>query len=199
MRVAFGPSLVALVVIAAVTLVQLVLANSDLTGTLGAVASLWLAVHLVPVSIAGQQIAALPLVPAGLMVWATARRTARITPGRGSWFVIRWIVASAVGGPLLIAAVALAVIGDAASVIAELQTPNALRAFAGVLAVQGLGALIGVGSRIGRRHWELRRRGVGEAPMRGQRLGIAAEPQVFAGIVGRRGQRKNHGARDLAR
>ena len=154
MRVAFGPSLVALVVIAAVTLVQLVVANSDLTGTLGAVASLWLAVHLVPVSIAGQQLAALPLVPAGLMVWATARGTAQVTPPRGSWFVIRWIVASAVGGPLLIAAVALAVVHDAASVIAELQTPNALRAFAGVLAVQGLGALIGVGSRIGTRAWD---------------------------------------------
>lgn len=150
-RVAFGPSLVALVVIAAVTLVQLVVANSDLTGTLGAVASMWLAVHLVPVSIAGQQLAALPLVPAGLMVWATARSTAQITPPRGSWFVIRWIVASAVGGPLLIAAVALAVVHDAASVIGELQTPNALRAFAGVLLVQGLGALIGVGSRIGPR------------------------------------------------
>lgn len=150
-RVAFGPSLVALVVIAAVTLVQLVVANSDLTGTLGAVASMWLAVHLVPVSIAGQQLAALPLVPAGLMVWATARRTAQITPARGSWFVIRWIVASAVGGPLLIAAVALAVVHDASSVMGELQTPNALRAFAGVLLVQGLGALIGVGSRIGPR------------------------------------------------
>jgi hypothetical protein len=153
-RVAFGPSLMALVLIAAVVLVQLVVANSDLTGTLGAVASLWLAVHLVPISIAGQQLAALPLVPAGLMVWATARGTARITPPRGSWFVIRWIVSSAVGGPLLIAAVALAVVHDAASVIAELQTPNALRAFAGVLMVQGLGALIGVGSRIGRRPWD---------------------------------------------
>lgn len=144
----------ALVVIAAVTLVQLVVANSDLTGTLGAVASLWLAVHLVPISIAGQQLAALPLVPAGLMVWATARSTAQVTPPRGSWFVIRWIVSSAVGGPLLIAAVALAVVHDAASVIAELQTPNALRAFAGVLAVQGLGALIGVGSKIGTRVWD---------------------------------------------
>ncbi len=154
MRVAFGPSLVALVVIAAVTLVQLVVANSDLTGTLGAVASMWLAVHLVPVSIAGQQLGALPLVPVGLMVWATARRTAQVTPPRGSWFVIRWIAASAVGGPLLIAAVALAVVHDAASVIAELQTPNALQAFAGVLAVSGLGALIGVGSRIGPRAWD---------------------------------------------
>ena len=148
MRVAFGPSLVAIVVLAAITLVQLVVANSDLTGTLGAVASLWLAVHGVPVSIAGQQLGALPLAPVALMVWATARATAQITPARSSWFVIRWIVASAVGGPLLIAAVALAVIHDAASVITELQTPNALRAFAGVAAVHGLGAAIGVWPRI---------------------------------------------------
>lgn len=153
-RVAFGPSLVALLVIAALTLVQLVVANSDLTGTLGAVASMWLAVHLVPVSITGQTLGALPLVPAALMVWATARRTAQITPPRGSWFVLRWIVLSAIGGPMLIAAIALAVVHDAASVIAELQTPNALRAFVGVLVVQGFGALVGVGSRIGPRVWD---------------------------------------------
>lgn len=150
-RVAFGPSLVALVVIAAVTLVQLVVANSDLTGTLGAVASMWLAVHGVPVSIAGQQLGALPLAPMAAMVWATARRTAQITPPNGSWYVVRWIVASALGGPLFVAAVALAVVHDAASVITDLQTPNALRAFAGVLAVHGLGAVIGVVAKVGRR------------------------------------------------
>lgn len=147
-RVAFGPSLVAVVVIAAITLVQLVVANSDLTGTLGAVASIWLAVHQVPVSIAGQQLGALPLAPVALMVWATARTTAQVTPERCSWFVIRWIVASALGGPLLVAAVSLAVVHDAASVITDLQTPNALRAFAGVAAVHGLGAGIAVWPRV---------------------------------------------------
>jgi hypothetical protein len=151
-RVAFGPSLVALVVIAAVVLVQLVVANSELTGTLGAVASVWLAAHLVPITIAGQQIGVLPLAPAALMIWATARVTAQITPPRGSWFVIRWIVASALGGPLFLTALALAVVHDAASVITELQTPNALGAFTGVLAVHGIGALIGVGSRV-RARW----------------------------------------------
>ncbi len=98
-RVAFGPSLVAVVVLAAITLVQLVVANSDLTGTLGAVASLWLAVHQVPISIAGQQLGALPLAPVAFMVWATARTTAQITPERSSWFVVRWIVASAPDEP----------------------------------------------------------------------------------------------------
>ena len=147
-RVAFGPSLVALVVIAAVVLVQLVVANSELTGTLGAVASVWLAAHLVPISIGGQQIGVLPLAPAALMIWATARSVAQITPPQGSWFVIRWIVASALGGPLFLTALALAVVHDAASVITELQTPNALAAFSAVLAVHGLGALIGVGRRV---------------------------------------------------
>lgn len=150
-RVAFGPSLVAIVIIAAITLVQLVVANSDLTGTLGAVASMWLAVHGVPVSIAGQQIGVLPLAPIAAMAVATARSTARITPEQGSWFVIRWIIASALGGPLLVAAVAMAVVHDAASVITALQTPSALRAFAGVLVVHGIGAVVGVASRVGGR------------------------------------------------
>lgn len=149
-RVAFGPSLLALVLIAAVVLVQLVVANSDLTGTLGAVASMWLAAHQVPVSIGGQQLGALPLAPAALMVWASARTTARITPPDGSWLVIRWIIGSAVGGPLLIAAMSLAVVHDAASVITSLQTPNALRAFAAVATVHGLGAVIGARSALRR-------------------------------------------------
>ncbi len=148
-RVAFGPSLVALVVIAAVTLLQLVIANSDMTGTLGAIASMWLAVHQVPISIAGHQLAVLPLLPVLLMVWGTARTTARATSPRASWFVARWIIASAIGGPLLFAAIALAVIHDASSVITELQTPNALRAFSSVLVVHAIGAVIGVGSQIG--------------------------------------------------
>ena len=150
-RLAFGPSLVALAILAAITLVQLVAASSDLTGTLGAVASMWLAVHLVPVTIAGQQLGVLPLVPAAAMVWAAARSSAHITPPGASWFVARWIVASAIGGPLLIAALSLAIVHDAASVITDLQTPNALQAFTLVLLVHGAGALIGVGSRLGHR------------------------------------------------
>lgn len=151
LRVAFGPSLVALVIIAAVVLIQLLIANSDMTGASGAIASMWLGVHQVPVSIAGRQLAVLPLLPVLAMVWGTARMTANATSGRASWFVIRWIVASALGGPLLIAAICLAVIHDASSVLTELQTPNALRASCGVLAVHGIGAGIGVGSHVGRR------------------------------------------------
>jgi hypothetical protein len=151
LRVAFGPSVVALVVIAAVVLLQLLIANSDMTGALGAIASMWLGVHQVPISIGGRELGVMPLLPVLLMVWGTARTTAHATPATASWFVTRWIVASALGGPLLIAAIALAVIHDAASVITELQTPSALRAFASVLVVHAIGASIGVGSRVGRR------------------------------------------------
>lgn len=143
LRVAFGPSVVALGVIAAVTLIQLLIANSDMTGAFGAIASMWLGVHQVPVSIGGRELGVMPLLPVLLMVWGTARTTAAAA-ARSSWFVVRWVVASALGGPLLIAAFSLAVIHDAASVITELQTPDASRAFAGVLAVHAIGALIGV-------------------------------------------------------
>ncbi|OBJ67978.1 DUF6350 family protein [Mycobacterium sp. 1274756.6] len=149
--VAFGPALVALVVIAAITLLQLLIANSDMTGALGAIASMWLGVHLVPITIGGSQLGVLPLLPTALMIWGVARTTAQATAPQGSWLVTRWIAASAVGGPLLIAAIALAVIHDAASVITELQTPNALRAFSSVLVVHAIGAALGIGSRVGRR------------------------------------------------
>ncbi|MBI2702775.1 MAG: hypothetical protein HYX31_27275 [Mycobacterium sp.] len=150
-RVAFAPAVVALVVIAAVTLLQLLIANSDMTGALGAIASMWLGVHQVPISIGGRELGVMPLLPVMLMVWGTARTTARATSPYSSWLVIRWVVASALGGPLLIAAIALAVIHDASSVLTELQTPSALRAFTSVLVVHAIGAAIGVWSQAGRR------------------------------------------------
>ncbi|WP_223163928.1 cell division protein PerM [Mycobacterium simiae] len=150
-KVAFAPAVVALVIIAAVTLLQLLIANSDMTGALGAIASMWLGVHTVPISIGGRELGVMPLLPVLLMVWGTARTTALATAPNSSWLVVRWVVASALGGPLLIAAIALAVIHDASSVITELQTPNALRAFISVLVVHAIGATMGVWSRVGRR------------------------------------------------
>ncbi|TAM71605.1 MAG: hypothetical protein EPN51_06210 [Mycobacterium sp.] len=143
--------MVALVIIAAVTLIQLLIANSDMTGALGAIASMWLGVHQVPISIGGRELGVMPLLPALLMVWATARSTARATSPHSSWLIVRWVVASALGGPLLMTAIALAVIHDASSVITELQTPSALRAFFSVLVVHAAGAGIGVWSRVGPR------------------------------------------------
>lgn len=150
LRVAFGPSIVALVIIAAIVLLQLLIANSDMTGALGAIASIWLGVHQVPVSIAGTALGVMPLLPVLLMIYGTARTTAAATTST-SWFVTRWVVASALGGPILFTAICLAVIHDAASVLTELQTPDATRAFGGVFVVHLIGAVLGVGSRLGPR------------------------------------------------
>lgn len=150
-RVAFAPAVVALVIVAAIVLLQLLIANSDMTGALGAIASMWLGVHTVPISIGGRELGVMPLLPVLLMVWATARTTALATSPYSSWLIVRWVVASALGGPLLITAIALAVIHDASTVITELQTPSALRAFTSVLLVHAIGAAIGVWSRVGGR------------------------------------------------
>ena len=83
LRVAFGPSVVALGVIAAVVLLQLLIANSDMTGALGAIASMWLGVHQVPVSIGGSELGVMPLLPVLAMVWGTARTTAAATSPQG--------------------------------------------------------------------------------------------------------------------
>jgi hypothetical protein len=112
---------------------------------------MWLGAHGVPVMIGGRELSVMPLLPVLAMVWGVARTTARATPATGSWFVIRWIAASAIGGPLLMTAIALAVIHDAASVLTELQTPDALTAFGAVLIVHGIGVVIGVGSKAGHR------------------------------------------------
>ncbi|MDR3662829.1 MAG: DUF6350 family protein, partial [Mycobacterium sp.] len=148
LRVAFAPSAIALAIIAALTLIQLIIANSVLTGAFGAMASMWLAVHGVPVSDGGAELGLMPLAPLLAMVWGTARTTAAATRPGASWFVVRWVVASALGGPLLIAAICVAVIHDASSVLTELQTPSALQAFGCVLAVHAVGAALGVGSRL---------------------------------------------------
>ena len=149
-RVAFGPAVVSLGIVAAVTLLQLLIANSDMTGALGAIASIWLGIHDVPISIGGHELGVMPLLPVLLIIWGTARSTARATSPQSSWLVVRWVVASALGGPLLLTAIALAVIHDASSVITELETPNALRAFTSVLVVHLVGAAFGVWSRLGR-------------------------------------------------
>ncbi|CKN60460.1 integral membrane protein [Mycobacterium tuberculosis] len=87
-RVAFGPGVVALGIIAAVTLLQLLIANSDMTGAWGAIASMWLGVHLVPISIGGRALGVMPLLPVLLMVWATraARRGPHPHSRQGSLF-----------------------------------------------------------------------------------------------------------------
>lgn len=140
--VAFRPSGVLLAVVSVVVVLTLVLAGSDLTGTFGALAGTWLAVHQVPLGIAGATLSLLPILPTLLLVRGVARQVARaVTPSSTRRDVV-WVIAAALGGPLAMAVVMLAMIGDASTVIA-MSTPGFFATVGWVLAVHGLGAAIG--------------------------------------------------------
>src|SRR3546814_9854179 len=67
LTVAFRPSGLTMLLIAAVVVVTLVSASSDLTGTFGAIATTWLVIHQVPATISGVQLGVLPLLPTAVM------------------------------------------------------------------------------------------------------------------------------------
>ncbi len=144
--VAFRPAIVTLTLLAALILVVLVAANSELTGTAGAIAAVWLAVHQVPITISGTTIGVLPLLPTIGLLWLVARECARAIDEKTTNTDVARVIAAAVGGPLVITVVCLAVIKDASGVIA-LEPPNTLAAFAWVLVLHLGGALVGVGTQ----------------------------------------------------
>ncbi|WP_328813249.1 cell division protein PerM [Rhodococcus sp. NBC_00297] len=142
LTVAFRPVGLLLAVVTAVVLVTLVSANSDLTGTFGALAATWLAVHQVPLGIAGATLSILPLLPTLVLVHAVSSAVARPLTDASTRRDIGWVVGAAIAGPLAMAAVMLAMIHDASTVIA-LSTPNALATFGWVILVHGIGTAIG--------------------------------------------------------
>lgn len=142
LQVAFRPVGTLLALVTAVVLVTLVSANSDLTGTFGALAALWLAVHQVPLGIAGATLSVLPLLATALLVRAVATIVAKSVDESSTRRDIAWVVGAGLAGPLAMSAVMLAMIHDASTVIA-LSTPDALATFGWVLLVHGIGVMIG--------------------------------------------------------
>lgn len=147
--VAFRPTVLALVIIATCVLVTLVASNSELNGTSGAIAASWLAVHQVQLTVSGVSLGVLPLLPTLLMVWACAKACARTVTEESPSYERWWVLGAALSGPLLVTAIALAVVQDASEVI-PLASPNVLAAFGWVLAVHLTAAGIGMGSRLWR-------------------------------------------------
>ncbi|MDV7243858.1 MULTISPECIES: DUF6350 family protein [Rhodococcus] len=148
LAVAFRPAAVTIVLLSALIVVTLVAANSDLTGTFGAIAASWLAIHQVPVTVDGTVLGVLPLIPTAGMVWAVARGCAGAVDVASSRRRVLRVVGAAVCGPLVITAISLAVIADASAVIA-LWPPNTLAAFGWVLFVHLLAAGLGVAVTMG--------------------------------------------------
>jgi hypothetical protein len=191
--VAFTVPALALVTLIVVMLTVLLLAGSGLTGLPSAIASSWLAIHQVPVTISGVTIGVLPLLPTLVVAIGTARLTTRAIGGSGSTqsghtkrsahdlFDVGAVVCSAIVGPLLITAMSLAIVMDGGSVL-PVQTPNALLAFAYTIGIHGGAALAGV--TWVRRHDFAARWGMSYADRRGFRYGLVAVlALVVAGAV----------------
>ena len=143
LAVAFRPAGVTVVLLSALIVVTLVAANSDLTGTFGAIAASWLAIHQVPLTIDGTSLGVLPLIPTAGMMWVVARGCAAVVHPASSRRHALQVIGAAVAGPLVVTAISLAVIADASAVI-PLSSPNALAAFGWVLFVHLLASAIGV-------------------------------------------------------
>ncbi|MEU4317079.1 DUF6350 family protein [Nocardia sp. NPDC024068] len=141
--VAFRPAAFALAAIVVTMLATLLTAGSDLTGLSGSVAAGWLAVHQVPLVIGTTTLSLLPVLPTALLVFAAAREAAGAVDTEPTRADLGWLCGAAVGGPLLITAVCLAVTQDASGSIA-LQRPNPLAAFFWVLVLHAAATFGGV-------------------------------------------------------
>ena len=140
----------AILLISAVVVVTLVSASSDLTGTFGAIATTWLAIHQVPVVIDDVQLGVLPLLPTALMMWVVARRCASAATLAETRIAVARLVGAAVAGPLTVTAICLVVVADASAAI-PLSSPNALSAFGWVAGIHLVAATVGVVVA----HWQI--------------------------------------------
>ncbi|MEV6767565.1 DUF6350 family protein [Nocardia sp. NPDC051030] len=144
--VAARASCITLLLIFAIVYGTLFAAGSGMVGSSGAIAASWLAVHQIPLVIGKTGIGLWPLLPTALMLWLVVRDCARAAEPECTRADLGWIAGAAVGGPLLITAVCLAVADDASGVVA-LQPPNTSLAFAWVIGLHLLAAALGIGSR----------------------------------------------------
>lgn len=141
--VACGPAIASAAIVTALVLVTLVAAGSDLTDVGASAAASWLAAHQVPMTITGNPLSVLPLLPTGLLVWATARSTAAATAAGQD---PRWVLSAALAGPAVLAVLALILVHGFAGQL-PLAGPPVVASLLIVLGVHLTGAVIGLAQR----------------------------------------------------
>jgi hypothetical protein len=142
-RLAFGTTAVTIVVLGVIATLTLVAVGDGLGSLPATVASMWLGIHQIPLTIGDVTIGVLPLAPTFVMMAAVARATARVTDTDRPLSEVTAVVLSAIGGPLLATILSLAVVMDASTVM-TVQSPDALLAFACTFGVHAVAAVIGV-------------------------------------------------------
>lgn len=170
-RLAFGTTAITLAILIVIAALTLVLVGDGLGSLPATVASMWLGIHQIPLTIGEVTIGVLPLAPTLVLVAAVARATTRATDVDRPHREVTAVILSAIGGPLLATILSLAVVMDASTVM-TIQSPDALPAFACTLAVHAVGAAIGVGLK----WWStlVGRAGVADWVLSGLRCGVVA-------------------------
>ncbi len=138
-----GPSIASAAIVTALVLVTLVAGGSDFTDVGASAAATWLAAHQVPLNISGSPLSVLPLLPTGLLIWATYRSTAGDPVADED---PRWVLGAALGGPLVLAAMALTVTHGFAGAV-PVAGPPVVPTVLIVLGVHALGAVLGLAQR----------------------------------------------------
>lgn len=175
--VAFAVPVLALAVIVVGLLAVLLMADSSLSGMASAIGSVWLAIHQVPVTLTGVTVGVLPLLPTILIALTTAFFAGSATQGKRGLSELLAVALAAIAGPMLVTAMALAVVMDGASVM-PLQSPNPLQAFAYTLGIHAVAAGVAIGWR--RRADVLASSAVTIGDLRGLRYGLIAVLALLA-------------------
>lgn len=153
--VAFGPAMITAAVAAVISVAVLLMEDGSLAPAPATVSALWLAVHHVPITVSDISLSILPLIPMLALVAGVARVTRRAAGAESTVTELRNIALCAVAGPLLLTAIALAVVSDAAGEY-TVGVPPPFAAFAWTIGVH----LVGTGIGFAPGYW---RRGVGLA------------------------------------
>ncbi|WP_155976944.1 DUF6350 family protein [Nocardia sp. 348MFTsu5.1] len=175
-RLAFGTTAATLAILTLLAIVTLLTVGDGLGSLPVAVASMWLGIHQVPMTVGDVTVGVMPLAPTFLMIFAVGRSTARATDVDRPHSEVASVVLAAVGGPLLATVLSLAVVMDASTVM-TVQSPDALLAFSCTFAVQAVGAVGGVAYK----WWStiVVRTGVADWVIKGLRCGLIAVVGMF--------------------
>ncbi|MFW0791343.1 DUF6350 family protein [Gordonia sp. CPCC 205333] len=141
--VAFGLPVAIVLALTVIISITVAAAGGGFGGIGVSVGSAWLAIHQVPLTIAGVTLGALPLLPTLVLVVLAVKSVKPAIGERRNVYELGALFAAAVGGPLMITALAMAVVMDGQSVL-PVQSPTPLAAFGCTVLVHGLATAIAV-------------------------------------------------------
>ncbi|MBM7367428.1 cell division protein PerM [Gordonia hydrophobica] len=132
----------------ALVLITKVAAGAGFSGLGSATAAGWLAMNQTTLTIGGVVIGVLPLVPTILIGYGTYRVVRRATVDADSFNELLRVAGTAIVGPVLATALALAIVADGASSVSPVGNPNPLAAFGMTILVHGVSAAVGLVHRV---------------------------------------------------